>query len=281
MLRHIRTEKVGVPETEPNSQVYTTFHWFEALSERGYQPQMRYFTDYEWEKRGEGDVVIVANAFAVPSSVVPRMVEFVKRGGKVILEGLVGFYNENEVCTSLGQFDLEPLVGGVYEDIRYRETPQYFNIEGIGKVLGHAWHPILRATSPSARVIGEGAEGAVALHNKIGKGEVYWIAPSVSMSQLKKGESGELSHLADALISEQLAAQPFRFAGYTNGALLRVLRSGNEYVTIITNNLTTPCKLKLIAPKGMTATPIFGTAQFSKSGKVTLGNRETLVLRWK
>ena len=281
MLRHIRKDYVGVRETEPNSQVYTTFHWFEALSERGYQPQMRYFSDYEWEKRGEGDVVVVANAFAVPSSVVPRMVEFVKRGGKVVLEGLVGFYNENEVCTSLSQFDLEPLVGGVYEDIRYRETPQYFEIEGIGKVLGHAWHPILRATAPTARVIGKGAEGAVALHNKLGKGEVYWIAPSVSMSQLKKGESCELSHLADALLSEQLTKQPFHFVGHANGALLRVLRSGNEYVTIITNNLATPCKLKLVAPKGMTATPIFGTAKFSKSGKITLGCRETLVLRWK
>ncbi len=281
MLRHIRTEKVGVPETEPRAQVFTTFHWFEALSERGYQPQMRYFTDYEWEKRGEGDVVIVANAFSVPSSVVPRMVEFVKRGGKVILEGLVGFYNENEVCTSLSQFDLEPLVGGVYEDIRYRETPQYFNIEGVGEVLGHAWHPILRATAPTARVIGNGAEGAVALHNKLGKGEVYWIAPSVSISQLAKSESGELSHLANVLLAEHLTKQPFRFVGHANGALMRVLRSGNEYVTIITNNLTTPCSLKLVAPKGMTATPIFGTAKFSKSGKVTLGDRETLVLRWK
>ena len=172
-------------------------------------------------------------------------------------------------------------MGGVYEDIRYRETPQYFDIEGVGKVLGHAWHPILRATAPTARVIGKGAEGAVALHNRLGKGEVFWIAPSVSMSQLKKGESGELSHLADALLAEQLAEQPFRFAGYTNGALMRVLRNGNEYVTILTNNLRTPCTLKLIAPKGLTATPIFGSAKINKSGKVTLGDRETIVLRWR
>lgn len=281
MLRHIRTDYVGVRETEPNSQVYTTFHWFEALSERGYQPQMRYLSDYEWEERGEGDVVVVANAFSIPSSIVPRMVEFVKRGGKVICEGLVGFYNENEVCTSLSQFDLEPLVGGVYEDIRYRETPQYFNIEGVGKVLGHAWHPILRATSPSARVIGEGAEGAVALYNKIGKGEVYWFAPSVSMSQLAKGESNELSMLADALLSDKLAAQPFRFAGFADGAMMRVLRSGNEYITILTNNKRTPCTVKLVAPKGLEATPIFGTAKFGGSGKVTLGDRETLVLHWR
>jgi beta-galactosidase len=121
----------------------------------------------------------------------------------------------------------------------------------------------------------------VALHNKIGKGEVYWIAPSVSMSQLAKGESGELSHLANALLSEQLSKQPFRFAGHANGMLMRVLRSGNEYVTIITNNLRTPGTLKLVAPKHLTATSIFGTAKMSKSGKITLGDRETLVLRWK
>jgi hypothetical protein len=121
----------------------------------------------------------------------------------------------------------------------------------------------------------------VALHNKLGKGEVYWIAPSVSMSQLSKGESGELSHLADALLSEQLAEQPFRFAAHANGALMRVLRSGNEYVTIITNNLRTPCTVKLVAPKGLKATPIFGSAKLSNSGKVTLGDRETLVIYWK
>jgi hypothetical protein len=48
----------------------------------------------------------------------------------------------------------------------------------------------------------------VALHNTLGKGEVYWIAPSVSMSQLAKGESDELSHLADVLLAEKLAEQP-------------------------------------------------------------------------
>ena len=280
MLRHIRTDYVGVQETEPNSQVYTTFHWFEALSERGYQPQMRYLSDYEWEKRGEGDVVILANAYAVPKAVVSRMVEFVKRGGRVICEGLVGFYDDNAVCTSLNSFDLEPLVGGIYEDIRYRETPQYFNIEGVGRVLGHAWHPIVRATAPTARVIGSGNEGAVALLNKIGKGEVYWITPSVSMSQLAKGESKELSHLAEALLGDMLNKQAFRFADFSEGALLRVLKSGDRYVTILTNNTTEPCSIKLLSPKALSATTLFGTAKIAKSGKVTLGSRETLVLLW-
>jgi hypothetical protein len=121
----------------------------------------------------------------------------------------------------------------------------------------------------------------VALHNKLGKGDVYWIAPSVSMSQLAKGESGELSHLADVLLADHLSKQPFRFVGYADGALMRVLCNGNDYVTIITNNRTTPCTLKLVAPKGLNVTPIFGSAKLSKSGKVTLGDRETLVLRWK
>ena len=90
-----------------------------------------------------------------------------------------------------------------------------------------------------------------------------------------------LQERADALLAEQLAEQPFRFAAHANGALMRVLRNGDEYVTIITNNLRTPCSLKVVAPKGLTATPIFGTAKFGKSGKLTLGDRETLVLRWK
>lgn len=281
MVRHVRLKNVGVKEADISAQMNTTFHWFEALSERGYQPQMRNLSDYEWEKHGDGDVVILANSFVVPSDIAPRMVEFAKHGGKVILEGLVGFYNEEELCTSVTKFDLEPLVGGVYVDIRYRETPQYFNIEGIGKVCGHAWHPIVRATSPSARVIGSGAEGAVALHNKVGKGEVYWITPSVSMSQLAKKESSVLSAFADALLGDHLCKQPFRFVGFTEGALMRVLQNGDEYITVLTNNLTTPCTVKVVAPKELNATPIFGSAKFASSGKVTLGGHETLVLRWK
>ena len=101
------------------------------------------------------------------------------------------------------------------------------------------------------------------------------------MSQLKKGESNELSQLADALLAKELQKQPFRFAGFAEGALMRVLQSGDEYVTIITNNTTEPVAVKVVAPKGMTAKTIFGTAKFSKSGKVTLDGHETLVLRWK
>jgi beta-galactosidase len=272
---------VGVQEAGTGSQMYTTFHWFEALSERGYLPQMRNMADYDWEKRGEGDVVILANSYVVPSNIVPRMVEFAKRGGKIIIEGLTGFYNEEEICTPITNFDLEPLVGGVFEDIRYRETPQYFTIEGIGTILGHAWHPIVRATSPTAQVIGAGKEGAVALHHKLGKGEVYWITPSVSMSQLAKEQSSDLSRIADALLADHLKRQPFRFAGFSEGALMRVLQSGNEYLTVLTNNTTEPCTLKVVAPKELRATPIFGSAKFSPSGKVTLGSRETLVLLWR
>lgn len=62
---------------------------------------------------------------------------------------------------------------------------------------------------------------------------------------------------------------------------MRVLRSGDEYITVLTNNKYTPCTIKLISPKGLKATPIFGEAKLSKSGKVTLDDRETLVLRWK
>jgi hypothetical protein len=66
-----------------------------------------------------------------------------------------------------------------------------------------------------------------------------------------------------------------------DGVLMRVLRNGNEYITILTNNKRTPCPLQIVAPKGLTATPIFGTDKLSKSGKVTLGDRETLVLHWR
>ena len=280
MLRHIRNDMVGVPELDIMMQIRTTFMWHEALSELGIQPQIRYMSDYEWEKQGKGDVVVIANSATIPSTIIPRIEAFVERGGRLIFEGLNGFYDENCTCTPLHNFGLERLVGGRYEDIRYREVPQYFDIDGIGKVQGHAWHPIIRATASSAKVIGSGAEGNVALYNRVGEGEVWWFAPSISMSCAARNNSAELAKVCDALLSDKLAEQPFRFAGYADGALMRVLRNGNEYITILTNNKRTPCTLKLIAPKGVKATPIFGEAKVGSSGKVTIGDRETLVLHW-
>ena len=172
-------------------------------------------------------------------------------------------------------------MGGTFSDIRYRETPQHFTIDGIGKLQGHAWHPIIKATAPTAKVIGTGAEGEVALYNKLGEGEVWWLTPSISMSCAARKESAELAKVCDALLGDKLTEQPFHFAGFADGAMMRVLRSGNEYITILTNNKRTSCTIKLVAPKGLKSTPIFGSAKLSGSGKVTLGDRETLVLLWK
>ena len=113
------------------------------------------------------------------------------------------------------------------------------------------------------------------------RGEVWWLTPSISMSCAARKESAELAEVCEALLGDKLAEQPFRFAGFADGALMRVLRNGNEYVTVLTNNTYSPCTIKLIAPKDLKATTIFGEAKMSKSGKVTLGDRETLVLRWK
>ena len=171
-------------------------------------------------------------------------------------------------------------MGGRFEDIRLRETPQYFDLEGVGSILGHAWHPIVRATAPTATVVGKGKEGNVALHNRLGKGEVWWLTPSVSMSCAARNDSSELAEICHTLLGKEIAEQPFRLASSVDGLLMRVLRNGNEYITILTNNKRTPCSAKIISPKGLQATPIFGTAKFGKSGKVSLGDRETLVLRW-
>lgn len=121
----------------------------------------------------------------------------------------------------------------------------------------------------------------MALYNKLGEGEVWWFTPTISMSCTTLNNSADVAKICEALLSDKLAEQPFRFASFADGALMRVLRNGDEYVTVLTNNMYTPCTIKLISPKGLKATPIFGEAKISKSGKVTLGDRETLVLRWK
>lgn len=278
LLLHIQAHKAGEPLFNADAHVKSVMMWYVALSECGIRPQMSYLRAYPWEQRGKGDVVVLTSAIGVPDDVVERMEKFVERGGFLVCEGLSGLYDEYEVCTPQTGFSMERLLGGVFEDIRYRERENMFVLDGVGEVRGFRWKPVLRPTAETASPFGRGDEGVCALRNRIGSGEVVWIAPSVALSALDRNSTDELSALCESLLPEKSA--PFGFAKRAPGMLMRVLCNGGRYVTVVTNNRKTEGRVRIEAPEGLVPNVIFGDAAVGRRGDVRLQGRGTVVILW-
>lgn len=278
LLLHIKAHKAGEPLFDADAHVKSVMMWYVALSECGIRPHMSYLRAYPWERRGKGDVVVLSSAIGVPDDVVERMEKFVERGGFLVCEGLSGFYDEYEVCTPQIGFSMERLLGGVFEDIRYRERENIFEIDGIGRMYGFRWKPVLRRTSDSATVLGLGDEGICALRNRLGTGEVVWVASSVAMSALDRKSTDELSALCELILPAKSA--PFGFAERSAGMLMRVLSNDGRYVTVVTNNRDTEGHVRIEAPEGLVPKVIFGNATIGRRGGITLRGRETVVILW-
>lgn len=279
VLLHIDPFDTGARRFDRDAHIHSLMTWFTALQELGCQVDIRYLQDYPWESAETGRVAILSDAVGLPDEVVARMERFVANGNKLIAEGLTGFFDEYETNKMQQAFALEQLVGGRMTDLRMRDTINVVRIDGIDAGLpAYQWKPIVQATT--GRIVGRHNEGPFALRNTLGKGQTLWIPASVSMGSRYQGTEA-LACLAATEVRDQLTAQPFRFARYAPGLLLRVLQNDNQYLTVVTNNRFTPTTVQLTHPTGLHPHAIFAEGAAVNEREIHLDGRGTIVLLWK
>jgi beta-galactosidase len=276
VLLHIDAFESGAELFDKNAHVMSIMMWFVAMSEMGYQVDIRYFNDYEWESDETGRIAILSNAIAIPSEVIPKMEKFVANNNKLVAEGLTGFFDEYETNTFIKGFEMENLLGGRMIDLRYKDTLNNYNYQGEN-IPAYTWKPYLKPITGD--VVGNSREEVFAIRNKFGSGETLWIPPCFSLGAYPDNTKA-LSLLAHSEFSDVLHQQPFYFEKYTKGALMRILKSGNQYMTVVTNNEKGAIELTIVNNLNLSPKIIFGNNTMYHKGKVYLKERETLVLVW-
>jgi len=254
--------------------------YFEAVGEFGVQCNLSAFDEYDFTRPDyTGQTMILAHQICLPSRSWQPLEDFVARGGKLIVDGLTGYYDENAHCIMKTGFPLEHLFGGTIRE--FKLIGHLFDLTLTDPKVtlpAHCWQGTLRTTT--ATPIGRVGDETVALRHSFGKGEVVWIPSLIGLGG-RLSDYAPLSAWLTHEIQANLHAAPCRFASRQPGMLMKTLQSGEAYLTILVNKSPAPADIELIMKEPRHPVLLFADQQGEiQDRRITIAPEETVVIKW-
>ena len=149
----------------------------QVLEMRLMTPNLKAFDEYDFSKADySGQTIILANQLAVPAEYVPVLESFVSKGGKLIVDGLTGFYDGYVHNQMLTGFSLRKLFGGSISEFKKIDEPYFYHLEGFqSEIPGLMWKGTIRKDAAQTLSADNNEPLPSATRNHFGKGEVVWI----------------------------------------------------------------------------------------------------------
>jgi beta-galactosidase len=275
-----KAAKDGLAGRSANAHILSALAYYQALSELGIPCVFKNSDDFDWENK-TGCLAIFPDAVAVPLQVVKRAETFVANGNKLIIDGLTGYFDENEVNVLQTGFFFEKLCGATVRDIRTRDDIFTTRIDNITRPIPvHLWQTeILNNT---ARVIGTENGKVTSVRNKFGSGEVIWLPMPLGLGAWLDNNS-PLSELLRNELGTILKDTPIIFAHKTDNVIMQILENGNSLVSVITNGSNEVREVSLHLNMKLKPEIIFNSdhevIKFSPSS-IKLNGRQTIVIKW-
>jgi beta-galactosidase len=243
----------------------------ETLLEQGVNANLRSIDEMDWTANSyAGQVVILANQIALPTEYWEPLRRFVRLGGKLIVEGLSAFYDENMLALHHTGFPLEDLFGGVLQEVK--TIPGDYEWGITDPMPAHLWEGYIHAIGSHT--------ATQLLRRQYGQGEVVWLPSLVALGARRSGNALPLSRFLMSEVAPALNVSHTRFADYTRGVIMSTMQADKQTIAVIVNKNTTPCSVSLRLPVGKTSCRLLFT---NKTGNVTgqsvtLAAEETIVL---
>jgi beta-galactosidase len=229
--------------------------------------------------------IILAHQISLPSRYWPLIERFVQLGGKLILDGLSAYYDENAHCILKTGFPLADLCGASVKEFKLKGN--LFNLELSDPdvvIPGHCWQGTLQLQTATS--IGISDEGVSAARHPFGSGEVLWVPTLLGLGARLENNSA-LATLLYQEAANSIQQIPFRFFQHSPGVLSRTLQSPSGYLTVLINKNSQPIELELNLPDSLPQNYQPRILASVQNGRVLTQNKfllppeETLVLQWK
>lgn len=262
----------------------SAFACYETLHELGISARIKHMHDFDWKSETkQKQMVILPNVTAITVPQAKDIETFVKNGNTVLITGLTGMWDDYFKLMPMDNFPLEKVLGAKLKDVRLIEEPCEVSLQQPKVTLpSHLW--IGEIDNLSAKVIGTQNDWVTATTNEFGKGKAIWIPSTIGLSAWEK-DNAPLAKLLKEITKSFVTDMPFSFKGQSKNCLLRVMKSGDQYLTVVTNGVAEKRQCVLQNTTGMKPEIIWGKSSYRKSGskgyKMKLGPRETIVMLWK
>lgn len=253
--------------------------YFKTLSEIGVTPRIQAIEEYDFTRADySGQTIVLAHQLAIPGIYVARLENFVAKGGRLLIDGLTGFYDANVHNVMLTGFPFQKLFGGAISEFKHIDQNIWLPLDGI-EVPASCWYGIIKPDGQTQTICSRD-QLSLATRARFSKGEVVWIPSLLGIAAWKT----DAAPLAEWLRKElNLGQLPFVFSNYEKGMLMKTMNSGKAYLTIIINKSGGKRSVQIDGNhKGLQPVVFFKNGGGSiNPGNVTIDAEETLVIHWK
>ena len=279
-------KKMASPSTpryearEEGGVMKSVLGYFETLSELGINSNIMEFGEFDFSKNDYTcSTIILAHQISVPSKYAPLLESYVSKGGKLIVDGLTGFFDDVLHNTMKTGFPFAKLLGGNISE--FKVVDNLFDVK-IGQVNlpAHLWRGFISNNTGEILSTVEGKP--VATRNRFGKGETLWI-PSLVGLGTRLADNSDLANFLKNELKTNFEKAPYFFATQQKGCLMKTLQSGNSFVTVVVNksNETKQIEIKS-TEKNKKPNLLFAGKNGTVSGQsITISPEETVVIEWR
>lgn len=247
-----------------------------AISSWGVTPAVEDMARFDWSL-GAGRVAVIPNMVSLPSDCWKGIRQFVASGGgKLIVTGLSGFYDENMYCLFMNGFPLASCFGAEVSE---------FKVEGDRFPLGenltaHLWRGILCPTEAVPEWTDHGE--VVGVRHRFGTGEVVWIPSPIELGSYHcEAAMAQLATFYGQEIQTTFDALPAVFEAPEAGVLMRTMQDGEgSLLTVVVNKRCEEAEVPLKLRRKGNPEIIFGDKAAYTAGRLHLAPDSCVVLLW-
>ncbi len=248
--------------------------FYEMLLENGVNASIAEINEYDWDKKDyKGKTLIIPNQITLPSSQWEHLRQFVKKGGKLIVEGLTSFYDENMLCLFQTGFPLQDVFGGSLQETKC--IPGDFTMQfGSDKVNTHLWKGYIY--NQKGKIIANEGNKITATRHQFGNGEVVWIPSLVGLGGRRIGNYHPLSNF---ILKEIQELSNHRFTRNYPGVYMQSFNSGKNNYSLVINKSGAQKNVELKAPASKL---IYSDKNGHLSRTMlTIHPEECMIIQWK
>ena len=266
-----------------DQQLLELLGFYKAMAQNGPPPRVEHFDDYDWAAPGKGRTVVVPDARVLTERQTASLLKFAQTGGTLLITGLSGLYDEHGKMWALDKLQpLSQVTGARFKEV-YLLGKEISVPLASGDLPSRLWMTSVSLQEATA-IANYGGEPVATSRTFPGGGRVIWIPSPIGIGAWT-ADSAPLARYLRSAFPEIYASSPFTLNQAKSACLLRVMRNGNRYLTVLTNEMAEPTQCDLRSQSGLHSTQIWGSAQGvgqASAGQdgIKLGPRETMVDLW-